>query len=299
MKICCVIPSVRPEQMVEFRKSWSRLFAYHQVAVVVVLDGDVPQLELNGELLGPAEQFVDETDRDLFFNKSDCVRNYGFYYAARYLDPDVVYTLDDDCLVLPGTDPISEHLSVLNKKVPLSWMNTGLAEPLYRGFPYAVRSEGKVTVSHGPWCDVPDLDAPTQLLLTGNINPDPEFFRGPIPRGVLAPICGMNLMCTRESLPLFYFAPMGPKVNLHRYSDIWLGISLLRSLWERNQTIYTGVGKIRHSRASDVFKNLAAEAEATRLNERYWIEGDGVHEYFSLYRDCRERYKKRIEQYLN
>lgn len=299
--ICCVLPSIRPQHLAEFKQEWKRLFESHRVTVVAVLDGDEPLLEVDGKVLGKASAFVEPADQGLFFNRSDCCRNYGFYYAAKYLNPQFVYTLDDDCFPIPNTDPIAEHLSILNQPVPLSWMNTGNGvpfSPFYRGVPYKVRLEGKVAASHGTWLETPDLDAPTQLTLTGKIDTDPDFFRGPIPKNVLAPVCGMNLMVTREALPLLYFAPMGPKVGLHRFSDIWMGISLLRGLWEKNQTLYTGLGKIRHSRASDVFKNLAQESEGLRLNEDWWVEGDEIHPYFGEYRKLREQYQARMEQLL-
>lgn len=301
MSIVVVVPSIRKECHLQFVASWQKLFNYYNIKLLTVWDGDTPTLELNGKWLGLAESFVDDDDKCLFYNKTDSCRNYGFYYTARYLDANYVYTLDDDCLLIPGTDPIAEHLSVLGKRVPLSWMNTGngLHTPYFRGVPYEVRNEGTITVSHGIWDEVPDLDSATQLTLTGNINPHPNFYQGPIPRGVLAPICGMNVMFTRAMLPDVYYAPMGPQVNLHRFGDIWWGCSLLRELWKRNETVYTGLAKIQHSRASDVFKNLAAEAEGLRLNEKWWSEGDSINPYFDLYNKNRLQYKQRLSEILN
>lgn len=141
-------------------------------------------------------------------------------------------------------DPIQTHLDALSLRVPLSWMNTAHCGAEYlRGVPYGVRDEAPVMLSHGVWVGVPDFDGETQLRLgrcptclgLGRADSDNEwnlrlscnrcnatgknpcgvprtlpYYVGPIPRGINAAICGMNVMVRKEALPYLYFAPMGP-----------------------------------------------------------------------------------------
>lgn len=301
--ICCVTPTVRPEQMESFRKAWAPLFDKHQVVLITVWDGENPQVEYRG----PDGKAVDYADcqwsisphKELICRHTDAVRNLGFIEAARFHNGafDYILTLDDDVAPPAGSDPIQDHLDVLQRRVPISWMNTALdtmadgdvlyagsdprnrKTPYLRGFPYSIRDEAPVMVSHGVWVNVPDFDGRTQLELTNN-GKNPErlpyslpYFRGPIPRGVFMPICGMNLMVRKEALPYLYFAPMGPDSgypDLHRFSDIWMGNLLKVACDHRDWAIYTGASTILHTRASDPHKNVEQERLGIKWNEWMW-----------------------------
>lgn len=278
--ICCVVPSIRPERMAEFRKAWGPLFERHSVTLITVRDGDSPEIKVQ-----PADnkfavsqgvpQFLVQykTERDLFCHKTDAVRNYGFVRAAARRD-DYILTLDDDVHPPAGSDPIQEHLDVLQRRVPISWMNTASVHeatydsndfkteryktiPYLRGFPYGIRDEAPVKVSHGVWVNVPDFDGKTQLELgkcetcggSGKLESEPDddlpnggkewrchkcngtgydgsrlpyslpYFRGTVPRGSYFPFCGMNVMVHRDALPYLYFAPMGPDSYKPKWID--------------------------------------------------------------------------------
>lgn len=295
MTIACVIPTIRPEQYDRFIDAWLPLIEQHHVILITVWDGDTPLAICEGdkataaELLGP--------DADLIYNYSDVCRNLGFaYVAARLPDVTHILTLDDDCF--PRGDTIADHLAALDRRYSLSWMSSSPdASP--RGMPYGVRNEAQAYVSHGVWYGNFDWDAQTQLD-NGNA-PIDSFYQGPIPKGVLFPFCGMNVMVRREALPLFYFAPMGPRASLDgqiwdRFGDIWLGITLKRALDRRNWAMVSGYAAVEHTRASDVQINLKKEATGLEWNERFWSEGGSIHPYFGLYRVKRDRWAARIAQ---
>lgn len=305
MSTVCVVPSIRPESLLAFKEKWESHFRWHSVRLIVVLDGDRPRLEVDGKDEGFADQYVDESDRDLFCSRSDACRCFGFWFAAKYLDPTTVLTFDDDLYPRDGDDPIAAHLSVLHKPASLSWMNTGHGDcPVFRGHPYAVRAEATVQLSHGVWTGVGDFDGPTQLSLTPKAISDPvgyadlNFFEGVIPRGVLAPISGMSLAFTREAAPFVYYAKQGPSTPFDRFADIWMGVSLKREFDRRNWAVYTGKSKVFHSRHSNVFTNLRLESAGLDVNERWWSEGDSVHPYFQDFADCRTRYAQRMADFL-
>jgi len=299
MKIACVVPTIRPAQHAAFVKAWAPLFERHNVALITVWDGDVPYIELEGARF-TAEHILG-TDADLIYNRSDVCRNLGFAFiaAAEHLqDVTHVLTLDDDCF--PHGDTIADHLAALDRRYPVSWVSSS-PDAYPRGFPYGVRDEAPAMVSHGVWYGNFDWDAQTQIE-NGNA-PIDRFYQGPIPRGVLFPFCGMNVMVRREALPLLYFAPMGPRVAFDeqiwdRFGDIWLGITFKRALDRRNWAMVSGYAAVEHTRMSDPHINLKKEATGLAWNERFWSEGGSIHPYFSLYRDLRTRWADRIEQLM-
>lgn len=209
-----------------------------------------------------------------------------------------------------GTDPIQAHLDALARRVPLSWMNTAHDTDLYlRGVPYGVRDEAPVMLSHGVWVGTPDFDGETQLRLEAGkrlecakcgVLPSSDwsketvdyqcrkcrgmvresaatgvphslpYYVGPIPRGVNFPLCGMNVMVTRDALPYLYYAPMGADSgvpDLHRFADIFMGVFLKHEFDRLGWGVVTGYSTIHHTRASDARKNFEQEELG-----REWIE---------------------------
>jgi hypothetical protein len=158
--IAVVIPTIRPESMKTFMAAWKPLFEQHRVVLITVHDGTVPtvhaihyDIDASGRGLNQmtppmtaVEVMGDAAESLTNFNAG--IRNLGFAYAAKYL-PNIQYfiTLDDD--EDPIGDTIQDHLDALSMRVPVSWMST--ASEYMRGFPYAVRSEAEVVLSHGVW----------------------------------------------------------------------------------------------------------------------------------------------------
>ena len=84
---------------------------------------------------------------------------------------------------------------------------------------------------------ITDWDAPTQLV---NGNKPYSIYKGVFPRGVYFPFCGMNIAFKRKMLPYVYYAPMGHRVGIDRFADIWLGIHLRRICDDNDWSIATG-----------------------------------------------------------
>lgn len=277
--ICIVVPTIREECFERFLNGWNELIKKHNVTVIVVRDGDNPTVD------GKDAKGLMGKDYSLVFNRNDGVRNAGFWYISRWMPQvDTIITLDDD--VLPLGDTIQDHLDTLEKRVPISWVKS--CSEYTRGFPYAVRDEAPVMVSHGLWKGVADWDAPSQLI---NGNPEIELVSQPVPKGIYMPFCGMNVAFKREMLPYMYYAPMGYKVGMDRFSDIWLGINLTRICAEKNWAIYNGGAVVRHERASNVWKNLQKESKGLEINENYW-NGDESDPYFKLYNAKRKKWQR-------
>lgn len=293
--IACVTPTIRPVQHAAFVAAWRALFQRYNVQLITVWDGDTPRLD---DGTTAADLLLE--DADLIYDHSDVCRNLGFAYVAACM-PEVEYilTLDDDCF--PRGDSIGDHLAGLDKRYPVSWMSSS-PEAYARGFPYGVRDEAQAMVSHGVWHGNFDWDAQTQLA-NGNA-PVERFYQGPVPRGCLMPFCGMNVMIRRAVLPLFYFAPMGPRASLDgqiwdRFGDIWLGIVLKRELDRRTWAMVSGFASVEHTRASDVQVNLKKEQTGLAWNESFWAFGDDTpHPYFAMYAEKRARWAARIEQLM-
>ncbi len=254
-----VIPTIRMvESMPQFLDAWQPLFDKHNVELILIDDtGDTPQVIHNWE--------KKELQHKLISNKCAGVRQLGFLYIAKYL-PDVEYiiTLDDD--EFPIGDPIQDHIDQLQRKVPISWISTGVDE-YFRGFPYKVREEAPVMVSHGVWEGSYDWDAPSQLL-KGDKRVD--FYKGVIPKGIYTPLCGMNFAFRREALPYIYFAPVGKFKGAERWDDIYMGVMVIKKFAELNWAIVTGYSKVLHERASNPFTSLAKEAVGILHGEEFY-----------------------------
>jgi reversibly glycosylated polypeptide / UDP-arabinopyranose mutase len=304
-RIWIVTPTVREDSFARFTSEWNELFNHHNVILVKVQDGETPELHIHDYSDNSTEKYVFEKDTDneldnLFYNYTDGIRNLGFYYVAQNgsLD-DVIITMDDD--VYPyDNDPIQSHLEVLGRYVPTSWMSsTVFGEEYMRGMPYEVRNESEVLVSHGVWENVPDLDAPTQLVK--GIKPEGyEFARTVVPKGIYFPFCIMNVAFKMQAMPYMYQAPSGRTCphGIDRFADIWCGINLVRYAQEHNFAIVTGYATIWHDRASNVFENLKKENKGICLNEHYWkgVESDP---YYELYNNQRKLWEKTINQLLH
>jgi len=273
--IAIVVPTIRPKSYEGFIDTWMGWFDVHNVKVVTVWDGVHPMV------CGKTIKEVMGKYSDLIYNFNDGVRNLGFAYVQRFLpEVDTIITMDDD--VEPSGDTLNDHLDALERFVPTSWLST--TSEYTRGFPYGVRTEAEVVLSHGVWEGVKDWDAPTQLVRG---NPDVTFYKGVVPKGVLFPVCSMNLAFKRKMIPYMYQAPMGPKIGLDRFADIWGGIEAKKDIDRLGWAAVTGYATVKHTRASNVFINLQKEVKGLAMNEEY-----GKGEYFKLFQEKRKRWKE-------
>jgi len=261
--IACVVPSHKQELTDLFVSNWKELFKKHNVEFILVNDSeDIPFIEYEGKRIDlkslPAQA------GELISNHCAGVRQLGFLFIAQNL-PDVEYILTFDTDTSPIGDPIQDHIDALNRHVPISWISTG--SEYFRGFPYGVRKEAPVKLSHGVWEGNYDWDAPSQLLKE---DVEATFPKIVIPKGIFAPICGMNLAFKREALPYIYFAPVGQFKGCERADDIWMGIMVIKKFAELNWAIVSGYAKVQHLRASNVFISMEKEAVGLRHNELFW-----------------------------
>lgn len=299
--IAVVVPTIRKESWEIFIKAWEPLFRKHRVLLVKVEDNHewpyIERIDYRDET--PTQWFRMFPNFEWLFNKSDTCRNAGFY-IAKGSNPDVYMSFDDD--VMPNNnDPIQEHLDALGMTVPKYWVST--CQDIYpRGVPYAVRKEMEVVLSHGVWANVPDLDAPTQLL-----HPDMKdiaFNKMNIPLGVLFPFCAMNFAFKPCLLPWIYQAPMSKRLAEYnvsagdRFGDIWAGV-VAKLACDLNQWgVVTGYSTIYHSRASNVFANLRKESVFLEQNETFvrdWQDQETTNEYVLLYRRMLNVWQKDLE----
>lgn len=267
--IAIVIPTIRPELFNKFLKAWQPLFDKHSCELVVVQDGEKPTVN------GKSAEEVMGTYASSLTNFNAGIRNLGFAYVAKELkDCDIIITLDDD--VIPMGDPIQDHINALNSQVPVSWIST--ASQYTRGFPYSIRSEAEVVISHGVWEGSGDWDAPTRLVLGENI--PTTYYKGPIPKGIYYPMCSMNLAFKRKMLPYIFHAPWALGIN--RFDDIFAGIVSKREIDKLGWAVVSGYSTVYHQRASNPIQNLKDEAFGIALNESFW-KGDNKHPYFAEY----------------
>jgi len=282
--LAIVVPTTsdRREVYGEFLDAWQPLIEKHDAFLVTIFDGDDQYLLAQNGDERTAKDLLGK-NADLISKKDTACKNLGLYYLTKYPMLETIIILDDD--VRPIGDTIQDHLDILRQPVATSWLST--ASEYMRGFPYGIRLEAHVALSHGVWEGVPDFDAPTQLVK--GINHLVEYPKVIVPKNVLFPMCGMNIAITREALPYLYFAP--PWREMARCDDIFAGINLKREFDQRGLAVATGYARVRHDRASNVFTNLHKEGLFIKLNETYWT-GDNSHEYFREYESKLKRWQK-------
>jgi len=287
--IAVVVPTIRKDAMPTFMKAWQPVFDKHNVEFILVIDGENQRLihtpaSVHAEvILENVEKTKEELDpTDLVSKFCAGCRQLGFLYIAKHLPAvEYIFTTDDDCF--PIGDPIQDHIDQLKRKVPISWLSTS-TNAYMRGFPYGVRDEAPVMLSHGVWESVPDYDAPTQLLISKEFKPD--YYRGILPKGIYAPICGMNVMFRREALPYIYFAPVGQFKGAERWDDIFMGVMVIKKFAELNWGIVSGFARVNHLRASNVFTSLAKEAVGILHGEEFYKDPENYkgHPWFDEFR---------------
>lgn len=287
-RIAVVVPTVkgREETYDAFVKAWEPLFKKHYLTFITVYDGEKPTVSIDGRVVADIDGLMGKY-AGCISNFNGGVRNLGFAYIAKNL-PQVEYiiTLDDD--TRPVGDTIQDHIDALNKRVPISWMST--ASEYMRGFPYGLREEAEVVLSHGVWENVADWDAPTQLVL--GANREVTFPKMPIPRGVLYPMCGMNIAFKRKMLPYMYQAPFWTEEGIGRVDDIICGIYSKKEIDKQGWAAVTGYARVWHERASNVYKNLKLEAASIELFEQVAV-GDESHPYIQkIYKPKFELWQK-------
>lgn len=281
MKIAILTVNSGNGRFEKFKETWKVLFEKHNCELVIVQDGTPPTVNgMNAEeVMGKYAPALTN------FNTEN--RNLGFAYIAKILKGcEIIITLDEN--VSPIGDPIQDHIDALQKRVPVSWIST--ASEYSRGFPYSIRSEAEVVISHGVWEGSGDWDAPTQLVL-GEKRPT-TFYKGIIPKGIYYPMCSMNLAFKIKVLPYIFHAPGTSEIR--RFDDIFAGIVSKRIIDGMGWAVVSGYATVNHKKASDPFQNLKNEAAGIELNESFW-RGDENHPYFEVYRNKLRIWQEFIE----
>lgn len=289
MKCTIVVPTIREDSIKEFLSAWGKPFA--SAHLIVIEDNPTRTFDLRG-FSHVMHYSWEDIDRELgsvswiIPRRTDCIRSYGFLKA--YHDhPDMVITLDDDCYpVDDGSQFIEQHWKALKQGVKSeAWQETGEGVPT-RGIPYFHRQrEWPCMLNHGLWDQVPDFDAPTQLVQARF----PRMFtpvNQPIPVGRYFPMCGMNIAFWPEVIPALYFLLMGKGYEYDRFGDIWSGIILKKICDHLGYAIRSGEPLIVHKRASNVWANLRKEAPGLEVNEEFWKGIDRIRLSGGTFLEC-------------
>eukprot|EP01026_Neomeris_dumetosa_P008374 TRINITY_DN1267_c0_g1_i1.p2 TRINITY_DN1267_c0_g1~~TRINITY_DN1267_c0_g1_i1.p2 ORF type:complete len:351 (-),score=50.26 TRINITY_DN1267_c0_g1_i1:362-1414(-) len=262
-----VIPTIRN---LDFLEMWRPFFQpFH---LIIVQDGDptkkisIPE-GFDYELYNrrDIERILGDKARCISFKDSAC-RCFGFLVSKK----PYIYTIDDDCFVAkdPSGQPInaiSQHLTNLSTPSTPFYFNT-LYDPFregadfVRGYPFSLREGVPTAISHGLWMNIPDYDAPTQLVKPLERNTRFVDAVMTVPKGILCPMCGMNLGFNRELIgAAMYFGLMGEGQPIGRYDDMWAGWCSKVICDHLQLGVKTGLPYIWHSKASNPFNNLKKE----------------------------------------
>lgn len=214
-------------------------------------------------------------------DKSGCAKTKNrAMYEAKDRGAEVIIVLDDDCYPVKYFDSERDEQA----KDALKWATFGdmtleqfanlhmdalepqevelfeaVTDPPSRGTPYHNRTvRMPVAASMGFWDDVPDWDAPSQLVRGDK----PMQARRKTMFWRFFPLSGMNLAFRSEWARDF--------IDVPRFDDIWMGFSLQREAYDKGHCFNLNGPTVRHSRQSNVWANLKIEAENLENNEHYW-----------------------------
>ncbi|MEZ6036717.1 MAG: hypothetical protein R3F29_04510 [Planctomycetota bacterium] len=269
-----VVPTIREHCIREFLNAWESEF--HGVELILVEDNPERTfaVDTGAELTHLCWRDIDERLGERAWivpRRTDCVRSFG-YWLAWQRQPDMILTLDDDCMP-PGGEPrgfLQAHWDRLEQGGNHdAWVST-TGGTIPRGVPYHHRERRtRCVLNHGLWTNVIDYDAVTQL---GQVRTptDCTFPDQTIPRGSYFPMCGMNLAWRPELTPALYFLLMGKAHGVDRFGDIWSGLFTKRICDHFGWAVNSGSPTVHHARASNVWANLRKEAPGMERNETLW-----------------------------
>lgn len=177
----------------------------------------------------------------------------------------MIVILDDDCFPAGDGDMTLEEL-IEDHRRALEPQEVELIQPVTippsRGTPYFARSvKMRVAASMGFWTEIGDYDACGQLV-HGATHPM-KFSREAI-HGRYFPLCGMNLAFMADEWPWCRF------IDVERFDDIWQGFLWQRKAYADGKCFSLNGPLVRHSRQSNVWANLRAEAVNLEKNESVW-----------------------------
>lgn len=215
------------------------------------------------------ERIVMQHDAD----KEGCAvtKNKGIAEALRR-GADIVVVLDDDCYPEHGTvegvdlgwfdDLIEGHVAALQPQ-PVQRFQV-VTDPASRGTPFhTLDMTMPVAASIGFWTEIGDYCAVRQLA--HEARPMACF-----PQTVFAdyfPLCGMNLAFRPK-----HWEPWCTFIDVPRFDDIWMGWLWQRHAYARGYCFNLCGPVVKHSRQSNVWKNLEHEARYLKQNDTLWRE---------------------------
>ncbi len=293
-RVFIIIPTIRN---LNFLTTWGSQFK--DCHLIIVEDHQRQQIKIPKVPHNSIKHFtwldIDQEfgkDSWIFSRKNSGLRCYGFYKAYQ-AKADIVITLDDDCYPIDNNF-IKHHISNLNSKAPNNWFAT-YPDPSWmytRGFPYKIRQQLQVVISHGLWSGALDLDAQTETKLDKLLNQKAyPIMRQFIPKNYYYPMCTMNLAFSRQAIPLMYMPMMSqdPKGNswpYNRYEDIWAGIISKKIIDHLGLAVCNGSPFVHHKKASLPSHNLSKELSGMKMNESIWKLVDKVKLTKSSPSDC-------------
>lgn len=202
--------------------------------------------------------------QDVKFEGSGATKNKGIAEAMDR-NADVVVVLDDDCFPSKQTPTLdelkSQHIKALEMQ-PVTCFEQ-VTVPASRGTPYNnLTVQMPVAASIGFWEENGDHCAVRQLALNNaHMSALPKAIHG----NYFA-LCGMNIAFKpKRWLPWCRF------IEVARFDDIWMGWLWQKAAYSAGYCFNVfGGPTVTHSRQSNVWKNLRAEAMYLEESETLW-----------------------------
>ena len=190
-------------------------------------------------------------------------KNKGVVKAVE-MGASVVVVLDDDCFpdeVDSLVDHAERHARCLDGLHEVELFEV-VTDPPSRGTPYGCRTAlMPPAASMGFWTEIGDHCAVRQLATNGAAM---SFCEKTVYQRWF-PLCGMNLAFRPGQ-----WDPWCRFIEVPRFDDIWMGWLWQREAYRRGHCFNLRGPMVRHSRQSNVWRNLQEEAVYLEANEVLW-----------------------------
>eukprot|EP01018_Ginkgo_biloba_P006810 Gb_38716 [translate_table: standard] len=240
-------------------------------------------------------------------------RSFGYLVSKKRY----IFSLDDDCL--PAKDSsgnlinaLEQHIANLKSPATPFFFNT-LYDPyrkgsdFVRGYPFSLRQGVPCAVSCGLWMNLPDYDAPTQILKPEERNTRYVDAIMTVPTGSLLPMSGINIAFNREIIGPAMFSGLcrsgSSNPQLSRYDtleDIFCGLCCKIICDHLGYGVKTGLPYVWRKEVGDPMVSLRREFKGVQ-----WLEE--IVPFFQLIRlprsaltveDCYTEIGKQVKEKL-
>lgn len=275
-----VISALRPD-LTSFLESWRPFFTrYH---LIIIKDPDMKEdLKIPQ---GFNHQIYTKSDIEKTIGTTKFINFSGHssrYFGYLISSKKYIVSIDDDCYPARDLnnniiDAISQHMTNLKTPATPFFFNT-LYDPyckgtdFVRGYPFSLRNGVDCALSCGLWLNLPDYDAPTQVVKRNERNMRYVDAVLTVPLQTMMPVSGINIAFDRELVGPAMISGLRlageGKLRWETMEDIWCGLCVKVVCDHLGYGVKSGLPYVRREESgSGALESMKKEWEGVKLME--------------------------------